>query len=341
MSLSALNRVAAGVETATRADEFITMAKLLVGCRWDLPMAARRAPSGRIESVLRSVVSTGSMATAAPLVEYNAMVSAFLGSLSQLSAFDTMLPSMRRVPLRTRTGVVSVAVTGASPGELETKPISSLSLVGGTLDAHKATAIIVVSDELVRAAGPDGAALFGRELRTAIATTTDTEFIALVTAGITPTPSAGASAANAWADLQAALGAVDTDVNSRLFILVEPSTARAWSMMGTSGLPAFPDVTPSGGKVGGVPVLVSGGLASGTIVVVDANAVAGAADTLLIDSTREVSIQMSSTPDSPPTASTTLVSLWQTNSVGMKAERYFGAELLRSNGAAVISSVSY
>ncbi len=50
---------------------------------------------------------------------------------------------------------------------------------------------------------------------------------------------------------------------------------------------------------------------------------------------------MNTAPDSPPTTSTVLTSLWQHNLTGLKAVRYFGAERLRDTAVAVISGVGY
>jgi hypothetical protein len=50
---------------------------------------------------------------------------------------------------------------------------------------------------------------------------------------------------------------------------------------------------------------------------------------------------MESAPDSPPTASTVRISLWQNNLTALLLRRHFGVELLRSTGAAMLSSVNY
>ena len=50
---------------------------------------------------------------------------------------------------------------------------------------------------------------------------------------------------------------------------------------------------------------------------------------------------MDSAPDSPPTAATQAVSLWQMNMVGLRAERFFGVEKLGSNGVLMVSSIAY
>jgi hypothetical protein len=52
-----------------------------------------------------------------------------------------------------------------------------------------------------------------------------------------------------------------------------------------------------------------------------------------IDASREASLQMDSAPMSPADATTVYVSLWQTNCVGLRAERF--VNWLRANANAV------
>jgi hypothetical protein len=50
---------------------------------------------------------------------------------------------------------------------------------------------------------------------------------------------------------------------------------------------------------------------------------------------------MDSTPDSPPTAATNMVSLWQQNMVAIKAERFINWAKRRSTSVAMISGAKY
>jgi hypothetical protein len=56
---------------------------------------------------------------------------------------------------------------------------------------------------------------------------------------------------------------------------------------------------------------------------------------------RHGSINMSTTPDSPPTSATHLHSLWQLNQRALVAERFFILEKLRTDAAAVVGSANY
>jgi hypothetical protein len=73
-----------------------------------------------------------------------------------------MLADLRVVPLKTRVAVTTLAVTGHIVGEGTVKPISTLELSGQMLEPVKALAIVVLTRELIRFAGGDGADLFGR-----------------------------------------------------------------------------------------------------------------------------------------------------------------------------------
>jgi hypothetical protein len=46
-------------------------------------------------------------------------------------------------------------------------------------------------------------------------------------------------------------------------------------------------------------------------------------------------------PDSPPTASTAYVSLWQQNWIGLKAERWMAVTKVTSTGVVLITNVAY
>ena len=184
-----LGAVAANLETATRAGEFAVLCRGLMQARGDPLFAAGlvERTSPRVAEILKSAVTAGNLAdatSAGNLAPYSAAVAGFIDSLRNAGAFDRLLPDMRRLPFRTTIMIVTSAATASITGESDVKPISRLSLENGTLDQRKATAIVAMSNELVRLAGSDGAALIGRELRGAVASATDAEFIRLITDGI-------------------------------------------------------------------------------------------------------------------------------------------------------------
>src|SRR6185436_2855978 len=103
-------------------------------------------------------------------------------------------------------------------------------------------------------------------------------------------------------------------------------------------------------SVEGIPVITSENIvATGgspvdgyPIVAINANEVLVADDGgVSIDVSREASLQMDSAPDSPETASTVMVSLWQRNMVAIKAERFITWKSGRTGAVQFISSAKY
>jgi hypothetical protein len=78
------------------------------------------------------------------------------------------------------------------------------------------------------------------------------------------------------------------------------------------------------------------------MLLVDSSQIVVANDGITLDAAREALVQMEdTTPDSPPTASTNYVSLFQQNWVGLKAERWFGVAKLTTTGVVAITGISY
>jgi hypothetical protein len=185
-------------------------------------------------------------------------------------------------------------------------------------------------------------AFLDRELRSAVAAATDARFLALIAAGATSFPSSGSTASGALLDLRALLQSVSTGVGSQLFLIVPPTIAKAWATIGdTAGGKLFPDAVWNGGTIGGVPVIPSDGASSQTIILADATGIAAAQEGARFDTSSQGSIQLDSAPDSPPTASTNMISLWQNDLRAIKVERFFAAKPVRPNAVAVVTGANY
>jgi hypothetical protein len=182
-----------------------------------------------------------------------------------------------------------------------------------------------------------------RELRTAIARATNQIFLPIITTGITAVASSGVQASGVRQDLRTLLSIVSSGADSKLFLITTRKIAEAWSVLpDSSGAPAFPNATVSGGSViGGVPTIVCDEVTDGEIILVDASQVAAGTEGFTLDSSTEATLDLSTPGDSPPTASTAQTSLWQMDLVALKAERYIGAKLLRSDAAAKITGASF
>jgi HK97 family phage major capsid protein len=121
-------------------------------------------------------------------------------------------------------------------------------------------------------------------------------------------------------------------------------------MTNSLGNKEFPDINMNGGTLLGLPVVTSenipattGSPAEGYPIIL-----ASTTDILLaddgdvtIDASREASLQMDTAPDSPATASTTFVSMFQQNMVAIRAERYINWAKRRAAAVQFIQSALY
>jgi hypothetical protein len=293
---------------------------------------------------LKAAVNAGSTTDSSwmPLSEYQTLASAFLESLRSFGAFDRMLGSMRRVPMRTRVGSSTVGITATTTGQGQFKPISKLILSGTTIDELKAVAVLVTTNELARFGDNVAGDLFAVELSNAVATETDETFISVLTSGATSNGSSGVTAEHVRNDLRGMLAAITTNSRSQLFLLTTSAIAKTLSVLHTNaGDAAFPNLNFNGGTISGIQVIVSDGVPSGTMLLADAQQICAASETIQLSATNEAVVAMDTAPDSPAAASTLMTSLWQNNLTGLKAERVFGVQKLTTTGVCVLTGANF
>jgi hypothetical protein len=124
------------------------------------------------------------------------------------------------------------------------------------------------------------------------------------------------------------------------YIITTPQICEAWCMTDGAGGGAFPQLGPMGGFINGIPVLTSDGVAPAqgqAIILADAAGLAAGSGDVVLSQMQDGILQMDSAPDSPSTASTNLVSLWQHNLTAAVVERWLVASRLRSDAVAVSS----
>lgn len=336
--------------TLENSSEFILMAKCIGRARGSLVRAADIAeamPGGaRVALMIRSAISAGTVADAAyagNIVGYHSVASGFVESLRSISVFDRMLAdlAMRRVPLRTRLAVSSVAAVGAEVDEWEAVPVSSLAIAGPGLSPRKVMALIAVTNEVLDGAGSAGSALLARELRAGVASATDGAFLGgLVTSGTATI----AGTASPLADLGNLLDVVNTTGAGWPYLVVDARTAnRLATKTTTGGDQAYPGMTPKGGELAGVPMLVSDQApaadSSGyAAMLIDASAIVGDSETVTVDASEQAALQMMTTPAE---GAQSMVSMFQVNSTALLASRWFGYELTRSSGVAVVTGADW
>jgi hypothetical protein len=296
----------------------------------------------RIRNILKSAVTGATIGDWSSITDYQNIQAAFQESLALVSVFDAVLTGgMVRAPLRSRGFSITSGITGSVVSERSVKPVSSLVLASQLLEPKKASAIVIVSKEL--ASFPGSVSLFGNELTRAVVAATDSNFLAALIAATTPTASAGSSLANITTDLGVLLSAITTGATSRVFYVTSSTNMKKLVLKSNAvGSPAFPGLTLNGGTVfGGVVAIASDSIPANTALMFSADAIVGNADVIVPGRSEQSTLQMETAPDSPPAASTTALSLWQSDLLALRMERFFGFTVMRASGVASLSGLNY
>lgn len=277
-----------------------------------------------------------------------------------------LLDILRPLPILTRLGVEpkpfdlpTLAIVGG--GDAAWVPEGAAIAVNGQgvvripgLRPHRVGAIDVLTRESLL--GPLRFDQFiGRNLAIRVARALDRAFIdpandgsdhapAAITAPSSDLPSVSASG-DAVADIAALLALYEGDLLAARFVM-HPITAVEIGA-------AFEDATDTrlgvaGGVLCGIPVIASQSVprdSSGSVVtLVDTSALDIALAVEDIDVSVEGTIIMDDAPvmdSTTPTGGTTMVSLWQTNSVALKAYALADWQVKRSGAVAVLTGAAY
>jgi hypothetical protein len=304
-------------------------------------MAANRAPAAAIR-----IVKAGVPAASTKDPDFNAAVSAFVGSASTASVFFRLLSDnvVNVVPLRTRVMLTLSPGIGVAAGEGAAKPVQAVDWITVVVPALKAQATEAFTDEFWSSLSAAAQAQFHRDLVAAVGRAVDGVFLDVITHTATPTNiSAGPTAANAWTDLRTALNSVSTTGASRLVWVMGPTVANRAAALDAAGIPVFPAMSPTGGEMANLPAIVSGGCPAGELHLIDGTGLAAGTDTIIPRTTIEADILLNTSPtmSSSTPAAAALTSMFQTNSVGLQLDVIFGATTLRDTANHITTGVAW
>lgn len=296
-------------------------------------------------AILKSAVAAGTTSDptwAGALADYVASQRAFFDAPESGAVFDRLRAdgAMLSAPLHVQLVVSATALSGDVLGEGQPGAFSALNFSGPPLEPQKALAFVGVGDTLLRAAGPAGQAMLARALRAGVVAATDKQFLADITTGA----STVTGSSSVLADLGAGLAVVNTTGTGRPYLVVSPITANKLATKATTtGEQAFPSMTPNGGELAGVPVLVTDQVPAedsngAKAVLLDATAVVGNAEIVTLDASQSAAMQLSNTPVA---GAANLTSAFQTNTTFLKARRWFGYRLIRSTGATLLEGLDW
>jgi HK97 family phage prohead protease len=292
-----------------------------------------------------------------------AAVAAFLEYLRPrtiLGRFGTAgVPALTSVPFRVPIVTQTGAGAGYWVGEAKAKPLTSFAFTRTTLTPLKVANICVLSMENIRFSDPKSDAIVRNQLAEALRARLDTDFItpsktavtnispASITNGAPTIVSSGDDSDAIRLDIRSLLAKFNAANNpplSGVFIMTSACAQALAMMVNPLGQQEFPTMGASGGTVYGMPVIVSDYVPSALVVLVNATDIFLADDgDVSIDTSMEASLEMSDAPahDSSTPTGASLVSLWQTNSVGVKAERVINWMRGRTQSVAYLTSADW
>ena len=306
-----------------------------------------RDSTPQVELALKAAVAAGTTTDATwagPLAQMKPLADEFLALLRPQTILGK-IPGFRNVPFN-----ISIpSQTGGGSynwvGQGAPKPLTKLAFGTQTLGMTKCAGIVVITEELARSSTPSAESLIRNDMITGIAQFLDVEFTdptkaavanvspGSVTNGVTPITSAGTSSVAARTDLQALVGAMTAaglSASGATFIMSETNATALGFALNPLGQPQFPGLSVAGGSIYGLPVVVSQ-VAGANVILVHAPSILYADDGgVTIDVSREASVQMADNPDNPATATTVFTSFWQSNLVGLRAERFINWKKVRT-----------
>jgi hypothetical protein len=324
--------------TPTRGPgEFAMLCRCIAdGSRSVEAFAAMRA-TPEVQTAAKAAVSAGTITALAQNPSYARIVADFEAGIP--SAFDALRTGGAvSLPMFTRVLILG-AYSGGSADEGQWKPIAPLALAnGGQLEVRKASTIRPFAKELLASLDPAAQETIRDALRAGTAKATDAVLLEILADGAPTISASGADAGDVLADLRSAVALMSPGAGTQLYLLVDTATEINLGLLsnGAGGL-AFVD-----NEIGPVRMVVSPAIASDTsgaaLVLVDASKLAVGALITAFAESGSADLQMN---DSPSSGAQNLVSMFQTNSVALRAERYFGCQKLAANAAVVIESASY
>jgi HK97 family phage major capsid protein len=244
-------------------------------------------------------------------------------------------------------------------GESKAKPLTSFAFTRTTLAPLKVANICVLSMENIRFSDPKSDAIVRNQLAEALRARLDTDFItpsktavtnvspASITNGAATIISSGDDSDAIRLDIRSLLAkfnAANNPPSSGVFIMTSACAQALAMMVNPLGQQEFPTMGATGGTVYGMPVIVSDYVPAALVVLVNATDVFLADDgDVSVDTSMEASLEMSDAPahDSSTPTGASLVSLWQTNSVGVKAERVINWMRGRTQSVAYLTSADW
>lgn len=324
---------------------------------------------GAVGDILLKAAVAGATPTdatwAGPLMQYTQFAGdfiTFLRPLTIIGKFGTgNIPALRAVPFNIHIRGQTSGGSGYWVGAGKPKPLTKADFSDVYLGFAKVANIAVLTEELLRFSNPSAEVLVRDMLAEALIARLDTDFVdpnkaavsnvspASISNGVTAHHSSGATAAHVRQDIATLMTTfISANIAPTSLVWIMPATlAMQLSLLRNAfGQKEFPDINVNGGSLEGVPVIPSQYVpsvsAGATVLLASAQDIWLSDDgAVTVDASREASLEMLDNPTNNPDTptATSLVSMFQTNSVALRAERYINWQKRRTAAVAMLDQV--
>jgi len=311
-----------------------------------------------VEAIKTAVAGggTGSGEWGNELVHIDRYTGDFIDFLYSRTVFDKL--PLREVPANVNIAGQDGTATGYWVGQSKSINVSKADFMDVNLTPLKVAALAVVSKELLRDSSPSAELLVRDALVNASAQRVDQTFLsaASATSGVSPAGilqglSAGSSSGNdiegVIADVKALYAGFITANNAdSLYFVTTQSLSKSLGLMQNAlGNFAFPGLSANGGTLLGDPLVAGGNVGTGDLILLKPSDIYKIGDRgVEVSLSTEAAIEMDDAPDGEsdtPTANTSVVSMFQTDSVAIKVVRPLNYAKRRSSAVAYIGDADY
>lgn len=358
------------VKDTTKLDKGIAFARLArvkalaftgqAGTRNEIEIAQNLYPGDEtlVKSIQKAAVpaaSTGSTTWAGNLInEGGAAFADFVEYLRERSLYGQISDRFRRLPFDAPVLVQSSGGTAQWVKEGDAKPLTQWTYTRAKLTPLKVAAIAAATKETLMRASVNADAFLRDELARAVNARIDGTLISTAAAvqdespagllnGTPPlTLSGDGSVAGIRCDIAQFLKELVGDnlsVSGAFWVMPETVAIDLSLATNEVGAPAFPGITPNGGTLAGLPVFTSQYVpidSDGPVVALikGDEIFLGDEGGIQVSVSDQASLLMDNTPtmdSTTPTGSSSMVSMWQTNSVAFLVERFINWQKRRDS----------
>jgi hypothetical protein len=311
-----------------------------------------------VESIKAAVAGGGtdSGEWGAELVHIDRYTGDFITYLYSRTVFDKL--PLREVPANVNIAGQDGAATGYWVGQSKSIPVSKADFMDVNLTPLKVAALAVVSKELLRDSSPSAERLVRDALIEASAQRVDQTFLstAAASAGVSPAgilngltagTSAGTDIDGVIADVKALYAGfiAANNADGLQFVTTQSLSKSLGLMQNALGNFAFPGLSANGGTLLGDPLVAGGNVGAGDLILLKPSDIYKIGDRgVEVSLSTEAAIQMDDAPNGAsdtPVANTSVVSMFQTDSVAIKVVRPLNFAKRRSSAVAYIGDADY